>query len=108
MAKVVEAPVKLGKPSTIKTKRVRLPDGTSVRVRVLDADSPKFLSDLAGVFRANVTSVRRANTSLSQSSSKVASAWKAVRAAEAYTVSSRLKQGARAKSTKKARGKKAK
>jgi hypothetical protein len=104
MAKVIEAPVRLGSPSTIKTKRVRLPDGRLARVRVINADSPKFLSDLAGMFRANVTSVRRANTSLAHTSTKVANAWKAVRAAEAYAVSSKPKKTTTKKSKKRRKG----
>lgn len=72
MAKVVYAALETpkatdSKPSSkkpIKTKIVRLPDGSKARIVSLDADGPNFTQDLTAAFRRNVARARRENLRL--------------------------------------------
>lgn len=46
------------RPSDLPTKRVRAPDGTLVRLKVVRADSPTLSRDILAAFRSNVRSIR--------------------------------------------------
>lgn len=52
--------VTLGKPSKAKFRTARR-DGKSVRLRVIDADSPTFAADFLASFAANVRRARIEN-----------------------------------------------
>lgn len=45
-------------PSDLPTKIVRGPDGTTVRMKVVQADSPMFAQELQAAFRSNVRRIR--------------------------------------------------
>jgi hypothetical protein len=42
------------RPSDLKTKRVRAPDGTIVQMKVVQSDSPTLGLDLLAAFQSNV------------------------------------------------------
>lgn len=46
------------KPSDLPTRIVRAPDGTIIRKKVVQADSPTFSQDLLAAFRSNVRRIR--------------------------------------------------
>lgn len=61
------------RPSDLPTKRVRAPDGSIVRMKVVQADSETLAEDLLAAFRSNVrriTSERRRSASASPDSAK--------------------------------------
>ena len=60
---VVEGPLDTGKPSKPKYRTVER-DGTRVRLRVVDADSPRFAADFQASFAANVRRARAENRAL--------------------------------------------
>lgn len=45
-------------PSDLPTKRVRGPDGETVRMKIVQADSPTFSLELQAAFRSNVRQIR--------------------------------------------------
>jgi len=45
-------------PRDLPTKIVRAPDGTTVRMKVVQADSPTLELDLLAAFRSNVRRIR--------------------------------------------------
>ena len=45
-------------PRDLPTRTVRAPDGTLVRKKVVQADSPTFSQDLLAAFRSNVRRIR--------------------------------------------------
>ena len=45
-------------PRDLPTKTVRAPDGTTVRMKVVQADSPTLELDLLAAFRSNVRRIR--------------------------------------------------
>src|SRR5450432_1333937 len=94
MSKVVVDPLKLSKNGAVKTKRIRLSNGVQATIRVIDADSPTFASDLTHVFTANVARARRANTSMSSASFKVAEAWRSAQSAEPKSLKKSAKKKA--------------
>lgn len=59
MTKVIEAPVKLRRHTSVTSKRVKTASGKVVTLRTINADSPTFASDLSFVFGKNVTKARR-------------------------------------------------
>jgi len=46
------------RPSDLETKRVRAPDGSVVRMKVVKSDSETLNQDLLAAFRSNVRSIR--------------------------------------------------
>jgi hypothetical protein len=56
----VDGPLKPGKPSRPRYRTVER-DGESVRLRVVDADSPTFAADFQASFAANVRRARAEN-----------------------------------------------
>jgi len=50
--------LKTVRPSDLPTKRVRAPDGTVVRMKVVQSDSPTLGEDLLAAFRANVRRIK--------------------------------------------------
>ncbi|MEA3030804.1 MAG: hypothetical protein QOG13_2129 [Sphingomonadales bacterium] len=54
---LVDGPLDPGKPSKAKYRTVER-DGKRVRLRVVDADSPRFTADFHASFAANVRRVR--------------------------------------------------
>ena len=46
------------RPSDLPTKRVRAPDGTIVRMKVVQSDSPTLEYDLLAAFRSNVRRIK--------------------------------------------------
>lgn len=60
---LVDEPV-TGEKAAKPRYRKALVDGRSIRVRVLDADSPTFGADFASAFRQNVRRLRRDNRML--------------------------------------------
>jgi len=46
------------RPSDLPTKTVRAPDGTTVRLKVVKADSKTLGRDLLAAFRSNVRGIR--------------------------------------------------
>lgn len=48
------------KPSDLPTKSVRAPDGSLVRMKVVQAESPTLGEDLLAAFRSNVRRIRTA------------------------------------------------
>jgi len=61
----VDGPLDPGKPSKPRY-RTALRDGRTVRVRVVDADSPSFGADFQASFKANVRRAREENRALKQ------------------------------------------
>ncbi|WP_284734345.1 hypothetical protein [Sphingosinicella terrae] len=59
----VEGPIDPGKPDKARYRIVRR-DGTQVRLRVIDADGPRFAADLQASFAANVRRARAENRAL--------------------------------------------
>jgi hypothetical protein len=57
---IVEGPVSAGAVSKPKYRTARS-DGASIRVRIVDADSPSFGADFEAAFKANVRRARREN-----------------------------------------------
>ena len=45
-------------PSDLPTKIVRGPDGTTIRMKIVQADSPDFSRELQATFRSNVRQIR--------------------------------------------------
>lgn len=60
---VVDGPLDPGKPGKPKYRTVER-DGKRVRLRVVDADSPRFTADFHASFAANVRRARRENRAL--------------------------------------------
>lgn len=60
---VVKGPLDPGKPGKPKYRTVQR-DGKRVRLRVVDADSPRFTADFHSSFAANVRRARRENRAL--------------------------------------------
>lgn len=60
---VVDGPLDPGKPTKAKYRTVER-NGTRVRLRVVDADSPRFTADFHASFAANVRRARRENRAL--------------------------------------------
>lgn len=52
------------KLGSVREKRLRTPDGKSVRVLSLDANSATFIDDLTTVFEKNVAKARNENKKL--------------------------------------------
>lgn len=50
--------VKNVRPSDLPTKRVTAPDGSVVRMKVVQAESPTLAADLLAAFRSNVRRIR--------------------------------------------------
>ena len=46
------------RPSDLPTKRVRAPDGSTITMKVVQAESPTLAQDLLAAFRSNVRRVR--------------------------------------------------
>ena len=59
----VDRPLEPAKPGPAKYRTVQR-DGERVRLRVVDADSPKFAADFQAAFAANVRRARRENRAL--------------------------------------------
>lgn len=59
----VEGPLDPGKPGKVKYRTVER-DGKRVRLRVVDADSPRFAADFRASFAANVKRARQENRAL--------------------------------------------
>lgn len=55
-SKSIAAPVV--RPSDLPTKRVTASDGTIIRMKVVQANSPTFAQDILAAFRSNVRRVR--------------------------------------------------
>ena len=60
---VVDGPLDTGKPGKAKYRTVER-DGTRLRLRVVDADSPSFAADFQASFAANVRRARDENRAL--------------------------------------------
>lgn len=60
---IVDGPVNAGKARKAKY-RMASRDGRSVRLRVVDADSPSFGADFLDSFKANVRHARQENRAL--------------------------------------------
>jgi hypothetical protein len=60
---LVEGPIDPGKPGKPKYRTVER-NGTRVRLRVVDADSPRFAADFTASFAANVRRARDENRAL--------------------------------------------
>lgn len=60
---VVDGPLDAGKPGKPKYRTAER-DGKRVRLRVIDADSPRFAADFQASFAANVRRARRENREL--------------------------------------------
>lgn len=60
---MVDGPLDPGKPSKAKY-RIAERDGKRVRLRVVDADGPRFTADLHATFAANVRRARDENRAL--------------------------------------------
>ena len=60
MAKIIVAPIKSGKKTSVTTKRIRSAAGSMLTVRTVDANSPTFSDDISYVFKKNVAKARRA------------------------------------------------
>jgi hypothetical protein len=59
----VEGPIDPGKPSKPKYRTVER-DGNRVKLRMINADSPRFAADFQAAFAANVRRARRENREL--------------------------------------------
>ncbi len=46
------------RPSDLPTKIVRAPDGTKIRLKVVQSDSPTLDQDMLAAFRSNVRRIR--------------------------------------------------
>ena len=46
------------RPSDLPTKRIRAPDGSTITMKVVQAESPTLAQDLLAAFRSNVRRVR--------------------------------------------------
>lgn len=55
--------IDVGKPSRPRYRTATV-DGETVRIRVIDPDSPTFSADLLSAFRANVRRARKENRDL--------------------------------------------
>lgn len=62
--KVVKGPIDVGKPSRRRYRVATAPDGSKVRIRMLDADSPTFSADFLDMFKENVRRARAENKAL--------------------------------------------
>ena len=60
----VKGPIDVGKPSRRRYRVATAPDGSKVRIRTIDADSPTFTADLLDMFRENVRRARAENKAL--------------------------------------------
>lgn len=60
---IVDGPLDAGKPGTPRYRTVRS-GGKTMKVRIVDADSPGFAADFAAAFAENVRRVRRDNRAL--------------------------------------------
>lgn len=60
----IDGPLNAGKPSKAKYRLAKR-DGKSVRMRVVDADSPSFGADFQASFKANVRRAREDNRGIS-------------------------------------------
>ncbi len=60
---VVDGPLDAGKPGKPKYRTAKR-DGKRVRLRVIDADSPRFTADLQASFAASVRRARSENRAL--------------------------------------------
>ena len=60
---IVEGPLDAGAPGKPRYRTVRA-DGKTMKVRIVDADSPSFAADFGAAFRENVRRARRANRAL--------------------------------------------
>lgn len=49
---------KIVRPSDLPTKIVRAPDGTKIRLKVVQSDSPTLGQDMLAAFRSNVRRIR--------------------------------------------------
>jgi hypothetical protein len=61
---LVEGPVDAGKAGKPRYRTAVGPDGKSVRIRLLDPNSPTFTADLLSSFKANVRKARAENKAL--------------------------------------------
>jgi hypothetical protein len=61
--KIVEK-IDIGKPSRRRYRTATAPDGSKVRIRMIDADAPTFTADLLDMFRENVRRARAENKAL--------------------------------------------
>jgi hypothetical protein len=57
-------PIPVGKPSRRRYRTATAPDGSTVRIRMIDPDSPTFTADLTDMFRENVRRARAENKAL--------------------------------------------
>lgn len=62
---LVEGPIDPGKPGKPKYRTAER-DGKRVRLRVVDADSPRFSADFQASFAANVRRARKENRALAK------------------------------------------
>lgn len=60
---IVKDGIDAGQSGRVRYRTVEA-DGTAMRVRVVDADSPSFAADFGAAFRANVRRIRRDNRAL--------------------------------------------
>ena len=63
---IVDGPIDLGKPGKPKYRTVRH-DGKLVKLRVVDADSPRFGAEFEASFRASVRKAREENRAIKSS-----------------------------------------
>lgn len=61
--KIVDS-IDVGKPSRRRYRIATAPDGSKVRIRMLDADSPTFTADFLDAFKQNVRRARRESRAL--------------------------------------------
>ena len=69
-AVLIEGPLDPGKPGKAKYRTAER-DGTQVKLRIVDADSPNFAADFRASFAANVRLARRENGALPVNSEKL-------------------------------------
>lgn len=60
---IIDGPLKVG-PAGKPRFRTATKDGKTVRLRIIDADSPRFAADLQSAFAANVRRARSENREL--------------------------------------------
>ncbi len=51
-------PTRKTRPSDLRTKRVRAPDGTIIQMKVVQSDSPTLGFDLLAAFQSNVRRIK--------------------------------------------------
>jgi hypothetical protein len=61
---IVTGEINVGKPSRPRYRSAVGPDGKSVRIRMIDQDSPTFTADFLDMFRANVRKARAESKAL--------------------------------------------